>query len=132
SPISALIEPMLAAQPPFISRSATRSVIRPSRPTTRSKRTISLARACFSATIALNSAAIARITSGWLAGGSLWPFLPLLPFFSALRFRPLLPFLPFGGAGSKRRRTEKSPSRGGPHPVHKGPGGPALQPDRPH
>ena len=67
SPMSALTEPTLAAQPPFISLSATRSVIRPSRPTTRSTRTISLASASFRPTIALNSAAMARITAGLAA-----------------------------------------------------------------
>ncbi len=41
SPISALIDPTLVAHPPSTSPSVTRSVMRPSRPTTRSTRTIS-------------------------------------------------------------------------------------------
>ena len=61
SPMSALIDPMLAAQPPLCSPSDARSVIRPSRPTTRSTRTIWLANASLSATTALNSRAIAAI-----------------------------------------------------------------------
>ena len=57
-----------------VARSAARSVMRPSRPTTRSTRTISFDSASFRATIELNSAAMARITAGWTPA---WPLAPL-------------------------------------------------------
>ncbi len=55
----ALMEPTLVAHPPSTSGpSETRSVIRPSRPTTRSTRTISLARVRFRSSTPLNDLAI--------------------------------------------------------------------------
>ena len=105
SPMSALMEPTLAAQPPLISRRAARSVMRPSRPTTRSTRTISLASASFSATIALNSAAIALITSGSTPGSR---------FRSgrccrSCRYCRSCALAPFGCAGSKRKPDREVP-----------------------
>ena len=69
--------------------------MRPSRPTTRSTRTASLASASFRPTIALNSAAMARMTAGFVSSPGLTcpflPFLPFLPFFSYLRVNPVRP-----------------------------------------
>ena len=129
SPISALIEPTLAAQPPFISRSAD-ALGHPALAPDDALDAHHLAGERFvqrhhRVEFGRDRAHHLRVDAGVFASAR-----PLLPLLAVLALLPFLPLLPFGCAGSKRKRTEKSPCRAARSAVSKRPSAPSP-PDAP-